>query len=270
MKYKKGTFVVVPNIDVLDNKPSELQTLFMWICVYSDDDGICYPSRKTLANKCGVSIKTIDKYMKELESLELLQKTLRKKENSKQNKSNLYQICIPDTLPSELKLPQVVEQITHPSEPDDIGTIPNVTIPNITIDIPLEVKKILPIERGKTPHQRVDSIYCDLFKDKYGVYPNNSTIGMRLKVLKELCQNYTELQLSFLLIVFFAWRGMQDNNDKEQNYLQGKAHDLFTFRYNISQYEVYTRNVANYSKEFDDSDLLLSLVGKYITELKNK
>ena len=267
MKYKKGTFVVVPNIDVLDNKPPELQTLFMWICVYSDDDGICYPSRKTLANKCGVSIKTIDKYMKELESLDLLQKTLRKKENSKENKSNLYQICVPDTLGNDSGLPQVVESMPHPSEPDDIGTISNITISNVTIDTPIEVKKILPIERGNNPHQRVDSIYRDLFKDKYGVYPNNATIGMRLKVLKELCNSYTELQLAFLLIVFFAWKGMTDSDDKAQNYLQSKAHDLFTFKYNLNQYEIYTRNVAGYSKEFDDSDLLLPIVGKYVTEL---
>jgi hypothetical protein len=82
-----------------------------------------------------------------------------------------------------------------------------------------------------------------------------------------LCKDYTELQLSFLLIVFFAWRGMNDSNDKEQNYLQSKAHDLFTFRFNLAQYEIYTRNVANYSKEFDDSDLLLPIIGKYITKL---
>ncbi len=141
--------------------------------------------------------------------------------------------------------------------------------PEVVVE-PVSNKKTLPINRGNTPHQRVDSIYRDLFKDKYGMYPPFSDTGSRLKTLKDLLKQFTEVQLAFLLIVFFAWKGMNDNNDKDQAYLQSKAHSIFTFRFNLAQYEVYTRNVANYSKEFDDSDSLLEIVGKYILELKNK
>ena len=264
MKYKKGTFVIVPNLDELLGKPSEMQAIYLWICQHSNNDGICFPKKATICREAGCSHNTVDKYLKKLVDDGFLEITTRKNKEGK-NTSNEYQLLIMGRTPTQNR------DVSQPNNGSQ--TISNITIPNITIDIQPEVvvpvieKKTLPLNRGNSPHQRVASIYNDLFKDKYGIYPPNAGIGSRLKVLKELCKDYTELQLSFLLIVFFAWKGMNDSNDKEQNYLQSKAHDLFTFRFNLAQYEVYTRNVAGYSKEFDDSDLLLPIVGKYILEL---
>lgn len=268
MKYKKGTFVIVPNLDELNGKPSEMQAIYLWICQHSDSNGLCFPKKATIGREAGCSHNTVDKYLKKLVDDGFLEITPRKNKEGK-NTSNEYQLLIMGRTPTQNR---------DDSQPNNGSqTISNITIPTLTIDIqpevvtePVDTKKTLPINRGNTPHQRVASIYNDLFKDKYGVYPPNAGIGSRLKVLKDLSKDYTELQLSFLLIVFFAWKGMNDSNDKEQNYLQSKAHDLFTFRFNIALYEVYIRNVAGYSKEFDDSDLLLHIIGKYITELKSK
>lgn len=129
----------------------------------------------------------------------------------------------------------------------------------------------LPLTRGNTPLKRVDSIYGSLFQSKYGFYPTTATIGSRLKTIKELLKSFTELQLALLFIVFFNWKGMNDSNEKEQAYLQSKTHALPIFKFNNSQYEAYVRNVAGYSKEFDESgEELLNIVGENITKLLAK
>jgi hypothetical protein len=129
----------------------------------------------------------------------------------------------------------------------------------------------LPLIRGNTPLKRVDSIYGTLFNSKYGFYPPVATIGQRLKVMKELLTTYNELQLALLLIVYFNWKGMNDSNDKEQSYLQSKTHSMYTFKFNLSQYEAYVRNIAGYSKEFDESgEPLLKIVGENIIKITNK
>lgn len=48
MKYEKGTFITVPNIQRLQELPPAAQALFMWLCAYADKDGRCYPSRAAL------------------------------------------------------------------------------------------------------------------------------------------------------------------------------------------------------------------------------
>jgi hypothetical protein len=149
MKYKKGTFVVVPNLDILDGKPTELQTLFMWLCSYANDDGQCFPSRKALASKCGVTIKTMDKYLNILIELGLIEKTLRKKVGTKENTSNLYQVIVVDIQPS-------VNDTTTGSHPNDPVTIPSINYTNLTIIqpevVPVKEEGItLPKNRGNSP-----------------------------------------------------------------------------------------------------------------------
>lgn len=92
MKYKKGTFVVVPNMNYLSGKPTGYQALFMWLCKYADENGICYPSKKKLAENLGCDIRTISRYINQMVKDETITKTKRRKEGDVTNKSNLYQI----------------------------------------------------------------------------------------------------------------------------------------------------------------------------------
>lgn len=271
MKYKKGTFVIVPNLDILEGKPTEMQTLFMWICSYANDEGQCFPSRSVLSRKCGVTIKTIDKYIKVLVELGILEKTLRRKEGKKENTSNLYQIATPEnitTLPTETNDPTPSETITTtPSHPNDPVTISNITIPNITISTELT----LPTHRGKLAHQRLDSIYIDLYYNLYLSKPSVSDIGKRLKIFKDLLSVYTELQIAILLITFFNWNGMDNNSSKDRDFFTNNAHAIHLFKYNINKFELYIKNVSGYKVEFENSNKdLLEFIGNWIINLTNK
>lgn len=92
MKYVKGDFILVPNKSVLTELSATAQTLFLWLCGYADDDGICFPSRATLANNLSCSSRTVDVYIKELVDKGVIKKVNRVSGNEKQ--SNLYQILI--------------------------------------------------------------------------------------------------------------------------------------------------------------------------------
>ncbi len=108
MKYKKGTFVTVPNREVLRGLSPTTQALFMWLCSYSDNEGICFPSRETLAQDCGVSERSIGTHIKKLESCGLVQKTKRKMKGNYQYESNLYQILIAEAIGKKQHMGQTI------------------------------------------------------------------------------------------------------------------------------------------------------------------
>jgi len=108
MKYIKGSFITVPNKTVLKGLLATSQALFMWICSYADEVGICFPSRKTLAEDLCVSLPTIDIHLKKLCEVGLIQKKTRKR--GKENHTNLYQIIL---LPSKEFLPPSKENRTR-------------------------------------------------------------------------------------------------------------------------------------------------------------
>lgn len=93
MKYKKGSFITVPNSDELMGLHSAAQCLFMWLCFHANQEGVCFPSRKRLSVLCSISLDTVDKMLKLLEAKELIIKTKRKK-NELQNQTNLYEVII--------------------------------------------------------------------------------------------------------------------------------------------------------------------------------
>lgn len=97
IKYKKGTFTIVPNIDTLKGKSPEMQSLFLRLCSYANNEGGCFPSRTRLAKECGMSVKTVDRYMKLLVEENFILKELRKVKNTNQNLSNYYTILVTDS-----------------------------------------------------------------------------------------------------------------------------------------------------------------------------
>ena len=97
MKYEKGSFIVVPNSGKLSGLDPQTQCLFMWLCFFANQEGECFPSRATLANKTGMSDNTVDRKVKELIAFGFIEK-----ENRFVNgeaKSNLYHIIIGGVAP---------------------------------------------------------------------------------------------------------------------------------------------------------------------------
>lgn len=162
----------------------------------------------------------------------------------------------------EEEVTQNDESITQNDEP-----IPDSNIKIENKDIIKENIITLPLNRGNQPSVRIDSIYSTLFNDKYGFNPPNALIGSRRKIFKELVGSYTELQIARLLIAFFEWRGMTGNDDKEENYVTSKTHDVFTFKFYLPKLEAKIRNIEGEGKQFEDDRLLLAIVGKYIMNI---
>lgn len=103
----------------------------------------------------------------------------------------------------------------------------------------------LPLNRGKAPIHRVYSIYADMYKSVYGRYPTwNSG---KLKVIKDLLVDFTELQVAILIILY-----LKDT----RKYLLENGHSLFTFKYDLDKYIAQVRVKEGLNKEFENNDLL--------------
>jgi hypothetical protein len=135
-----------------------------------------------------------------------------------------------------------------------------------------QIKKIeelksgyLPLKRGKTYILRILSVYNDLFKSKYKFLPNItiSKFGMQTK---NLIQNYSELQIAAMLIVFFNWAGMDGNDKFSRDKLIGVTHPYGWFCSTLNQYEAYLRNVLEI--KFDEEESVREFVGRNMIELK--
>lgn len=92
MKYDKNQFTTVPNKDKHKGLSPYLQTLYMWLCNHSDKDMLSFPSRKTLAAECGMSVRTLDRTMQELVTLGLIVKAARY--NNNEQSTNFYEVVL--------------------------------------------------------------------------------------------------------------------------------------------------------------------------------
>lgn len=117
MKWEKWLFTVVHQIKQLSWMPPILQTAYMWICYYSNQDWYCFPSQKLLAENCWVSINAIRKYLAELEKIWLIKRERRYKDNMEL--SSIYQLVIGISTGGGGVYQQVGEGIA----PDGDGTI---------------------------------------------------------------------------------------------------------------------------------------------------
>lgn len=137
MFYRKGSFIVIPNKKYLKGEKSIVQAVFFWICEYADDWGFCFPSRETLASNCNCDTRTIDKAIKRLEEICVIEKTKRKKPDGSFS-SNLYQIIYLDAFEEEENKGGVAKKTTLGSEKNDTrGSEKNVSItqPNIELNL---------------------------------------------------------------------------------------------------------------------------------------
>jgi predicted transcriptional regulator len=169
MKYKKGTFVVVPNLEELKGKPSEMQAIYLWICQHANNDGLCFPKKVTISKEAGCSHNTVDKYLKQLVEDGFIEITQRKTKEGK-NTSNEYQLLI-------LGCGDVKNGLrSHPN----IGsqTISNINYTNITNTqpevVPVKVKEVKPFSFEEEMQKLIDStwkrnkiIYLYFLKKKF-------------------------------------------------------------------------------------------------------
>lgn len=150
MKYVKDSFVVVPNKESLRGKEPGLQAVFVWICVHANEEGLCFPSRSTLAECSGVSVRTIDKYLAQLEDVGLIAKTKRKSASKDLNLSNVYQVMITDS--GANSAPRSANSAPGGSANFDTVTIPINNSIHLTKDTPAsfeEFWKSYPSKVGK-------------------------------------------------------------------------------------------------------------------------
>jgi hypothetical protein len=82
---------------------SSVQSVFRWLCDYSDENGLCFPSYTRLAEDAGVTRRTAITAVKHLVRLGALEKTSRFA--GKDHTSNLYQICIVEPGGGEMVAP---------------------------------------------------------------------------------------------------------------------------------------------------------------------
>lgn len=289
MKYKKGTFTIVPLLDKLQGLPPEAQTIFMRICQYADDNGQCYPSRSRLAKQSGIrTVKTVDKYIDMLCSAGILQKTVRKKEGTKQNETNLYQIVL------ENEIPHVGYEIHGGRVPDtlggsvsnDIGTIYNKNYNNITIiaedqndppldqkeDLPKQEEKTLPTFLGKTKLLRVIRFWEIMFREKFGNFPTVVAYAKIGGLLKPILDKYTEYQIVALLTIHFSWHGTSGNDDFVYKTMSNSGFSLTYFRKNVDLYVAYLTNTIGlvYNSEDDVVRYVVKHTAKMIEKYKHE
>ncbi len=124
---------------------------------------------------------------------------------------------------------------------------------------------MLPLSRGNTYIKRVLSIYTDLFRHKYGFYPQ-LPIGRFGKSLKVLMKDKTEMQVAALLVTFFNWAGMDGNDDFERDKLLKVTHNNGWFFNSVNKYEAYLRNV--FGLNLDDEDTVRQFVSLNMMAIK--
>jgi len=191
MKYKKGTFIVVPNTDSLRGKPTEFLAVFFWLCTYANENGTCFPSRKKLASDCGLSDRTVDKYLAQLVETNLIEKKKRKNKGTNEYTSNLYQILLPQKVAKFVLEPRE-DEVGTPSEPNIPITIPSINYTNSTIIQPEVVNEstnkkepfsfIVELEKLRDSSWRPNKILALYMTKKAFTFENQKQMDNEIKI----------------------------------------------------------------------------------------
>ena len=112
MRYQKGTFILLPNKQMLHGLSLGALAIYVQLCDFADDEGVCFPSRKTLADRIKMSLNSVDRFLDELETNRLIERTVRRRYDGSQS-SNGYQILIEEI---DLPYPPVATPLPTHSE----------------------------------------------------------------------------------------------------------------------------------------------------------
>ena len=93
--FDKGTFIIVPDKEALRGRPPLEQLVAIWIGDYGLTDA--FPSRKTIARDCGVSVKSIDRAIAKLEQDGILTKRKQKASNGGYTSNSYSRVMGRDT-----------------------------------------------------------------------------------------------------------------------------------------------------------------------------
>ena len=90
---KNGNYFMLSNsIFKQGLKPREF-IVYCCLVKHSDKNGVCFPSRRLIAEECCVDKKTVDSAIKNLEKARLVTKQKRKRQDGS-NTSNLYKVTL--------------------------------------------------------------------------------------------------------------------------------------------------------------------------------
>ena len=90
---KNGNFFMLSNsIFKQGLKPREF-IVYCCLVKHSDKNGVCFPSRRLIAEECCIDKKTVDSAIKNLEKAGLVTKQKRKRQDGS-NTSNLYKVTL--------------------------------------------------------------------------------------------------------------------------------------------------------------------------------
>lgn len=88
---KNGNFFMLSNsIFKQDLKPREF-IVYCCLVKHSDKNGVCFPSRRLIAEECCIDKKTVDSAIKNLEKAGLVKKKKRRRQDGS-NTSNAYTV----------------------------------------------------------------------------------------------------------------------------------------------------------------------------------
>ena len=119
--FDKGTFIIVPDKEALRGRPPLEQLVAIWIGDYGLTNA--FPSRKTIARDCGVSVKSIDRAIAKLEQDGIITKRRRKSQNGGDT-SNSYS----RTMRGDIGAGASDKNDTGASDKNDILISPNIEL----------------------------------------------------------------------------------------------------------------------------------------------
>lgn len=114
MFLEKGSFGIFPAQMMRGLKANE-QIILTWLWFHKNQEGVCWPSIKKLADEAGTSARTVIRCIKSLEEKGVIKKITRKDPNSCSNMSNLYEVLIYPH-PSDRESLDLVTDCHHPSD----------------------------------------------------------------------------------------------------------------------------------------------------------
>lgn len=116
MQCKKWPFVIIPH-SALEKLEAHEQVILMWLFIYADKEGKCYPSIATLGKKSKLSRSTVIRVLKTLEHKGVIKKENRFKWNEQQSclYSLLTELCCNNDMSSVIRILPPVSDWHDPS-----------------------------------------------------------------------------------------------------------------------------------------------------------
>lgn len=93
MNFKPGSFTLVPNKKHFKFLTHRAVLAWFALCSYADEDGNCWPSKKTMADLVRVGERTMDRGIQELEEKKWIKTRKRKNEDGGYG-SNYYTLFL--------------------------------------------------------------------------------------------------------------------------------------------------------------------------------